>query len=148
MKTYPSVTSLLPHRPPMLLVDEVLSVEEKTGKARAAIGANHLFLREDGTLAPEVFCELIAQGFGVCEAYRRITKGLTLEGGGYLASLREAEFIAPAHVGDELIISTEKTDECFGTYIVRGEVFCKGTKLSQATIYIFMWQGKEPPQTL
>lgn len=146
MKTFPVVTSLLPHRPPMLLVDEVLSVEEKTGTARASVGPEHLFLRADGTVLPEVFCELIAQGFGVCEACRRLEKGLTLDGGGYLASLRDVEIFAPARLGDELVIRTEKTDECFGTYIVRGAVLCRGQKLAQATVYIFMWTGK--PQAL
>ena len=145
---YPEITTLIPHRPPMLLVDKILAVEEKTGKARAVIGKDHLFLREDGTLAPEAFCELVAQGFGVCEACRRLNKGLTLEGGGYLANLREAEFMAPARAGDELVICTEKIDECFDTYIVRGEIFCKDAKLAQVTVYIFMWQGKEPPKTV
>ena len=147
MTTYPPVTSLIPHRPPMLLVSRVLDVEEKTGSAEAPIKENHLFLRQDGTLLPETCCELIAQGYGVCEAYRRTQKGLTIEGGGYLATLRDMEVFAPARVGDVLTVRTEKMDECFGTYIVRGEVFCNEQKLAQATVYIFMWQG-EPPKSL
>ena len=148
MTQYPSVTSLIPHRPPMLLVSRVLDVQEKMGKAEAVVGDNHLFLRKDGTLLPETCCELIAQGFGVCEAYRRTQKGLTIEGGGYLANVRDMECFAPAHAGDVLTIQTEKTDECFGTYIVHGEVFCKGHKIAQATVYIFMWQGEAPEPTL
>lgn len=143
-KTFPTVTSLLPHRPPMLLVDEVLSVEPVIGTARACIGPNHLFLRQDGTVSPEVFCELVAQGFGVCEACRRLEKGLTLDGGGYLASLRDVEIFASAKTGDTLTVKTERLDECFGTYIVKGEVFSNEQKLAQATVYIFMWQGKTP----
>ena len=147
MTPYPCVTSLIPHRPPMLLVSRVLDVQEKTGSAEAPITEDHLFLRKDGTLLPETCCELIAQGYGVCEAYRRIQKGLTIEGGGYLATLRDLEVFAPAHVADVLTIRTEKMDECFNTYIVRGEVFCNEQKLAQATVYIFMWQG-EPPTSL
>ena len=78
MATYPEVTSLIPHRPPMLWVSRVLDVQEKTGVAEALIGPDHLFLRPDGTLLPETCCELVAQGFGVCEAYRRTQKGLTI----------------------------------------------------------------------
>ncbi|MBQ3667145.1 MAG: hypothetical protein II913_03700 [Elusimicrobiaceae bacterium] len=147
MTTYPCVSSLIPHRPPMLLVSRVLDVQEKTGSAEAPIKADHLFLRKDGTLLPETCCELIAQGYGVCEAYRRTQKGLTIEGGGYLATLRDMEIFAPARAGDVLTVRTEKMDECFGTYIVRGEVFCNKQKLAQATVYIFMWQG-EPPKSL
>lgn len=148
MTNYPEVTTLIPHRSAMLLVDKLLQVEEKKGKVQAVIGQNHLFLRKDGTLAPEVYCELIAQSFGACEAFRRIQNGLSVEGGGYLASVRDVQVFAPARAGDELIICSEKTDECFNTYIVQGEIFCRETKLARATVYLFMWQGKEPPQTV
>lgn len=148
MNKYPEISTLIPHRSTMLLVDRLLHVEEKKGKVQATVGKNHLFLREDGTLAPEVCCELIAQGFGACEAFRRLQKGLSLEGGGYLASVRDVESFEIAHVNDELTIHTETMDACFNTYIVRGKVFCKETKLAQATVYLFMWQGKELPQAI
>ena len=142
-KSYLAVETLLPHRPPMLLVERILSVGEKTGLALAQIPADHLFLRKDNTLSPEVYCELIAQGFGACEAWRRVQKGLTIDGGGFLASLRDVTVLAPAYVGDELTIHTEKVEECFDTHIVFGEVFCKEKKLAQATIYIYMWKNED-----
>jgi len=148
MTKYPDVITLIPHRPPMLLVDKILCVEQTTGEVSAQVDKNHLFLREDGTLAPETYCELIAQGFGACEATRRLQKGLSLEGGGYLANLRDMQVLASAKLADQLTIRTEKIDECFSTYIVRGEILRQGIKLAQATVYIFMWQGKEPPQTV
>lgn len=148
MTEYPDVKTLIPHRPPMLLVERILDVSEKTGSARAVIGNDHLFLRGDGTLAPETACELIAQGFGVCESWRRIQKGLTIDGGGFLASVREMEQLAPIFVGDELVIRTEKMDECFDTHIVHGEIFRGETKLAQATIYIFVWRNDAIPKTI
>ena len=148
MTQYPPVSTLLPHRPPMLLVDAITRIDGEKGEARALIPPQHLFLRGDGTLSPEVYCELFAQGFGACEAYRRQQKGLTLDGGGYLASMREVQIFQAAHSGDELLIRTQKTDECFDTYIVQGEIFRQDTKLAQGTIYIFMWRGKTPPQVL
>lgn len=148
MTDYPEISTLIPHRSAMLLVDRLLHVEEKKGKVQATGRKNHLFLRKDGTLAPEVCCELIAQSFGACESFRRSQKGLSVEGGGYLASVRDVQVFENAHTEDELIICSEKTDECFNTYIVRGEIFCKEKKLAEGTVYIFMWQGKEPPQTV
>ena len=143
--SYPAVETLLPHRPPMVLVERILDITEKTGLAQAQVPADHLFLRQDGTLSPEVYCELVAQGFGVCESWRRVQKGLTIDGGGFLASLRDVQFFAPAHAGDTLTIRTEKTEECFDTHIVFGEVFCKDKKLAQATIYIYMWKNEDAP---
>ena len=145
MVAFPPVITLIPHRPPMLLVDEITAIEGEKGEARAHVGQGHLFLREDGTLAPEAYCELFAQGFGVCESYRRIQKGLTVDGGGYLVSVRDVEILGAAYAGGELVIRTEKTDEFFDTYIVRGEVFCGAQKLAQGTLHIFVWRGA-PPQ--
>ena len=141
MMLYPDIRSLLPHRRSMLLVERLVDVQEKTATAETTAQQARLFLREDGTLSPELCCELIAQGFGACEAYRRIQKGLSIDGGGYLSNIRDMEVFAPAHQTDILTIRTEKTDECFNTYIVRGEIYCRERKLAQATVYIFMWQN-------
>lgn len=146
MSEYPAIKSLIPHRSPMLLVDRILDVGETSGVAITTIAPDHLFLRSDGTLAPETYCELIAQGFGACESYRRVQNGLTINGGGFLVSMRDMQFLAPAHAGDELIIKTNKVDECFDTYIVRGEVFRQEMLLAQGTIYIFVWRGEMPSQ--
>ena len=132
----------------MLWVRRVLDVQEKRGTALAVIEKNHLALRADGTLSPESYCELIAQGFGVCEACRRLQKGLTLDGGGYLVSIRDMQVFDSVQVGQELRICTQKMDECFDTYIVQGTVYQQEKCVAQATIYIFMWQGKQPPKTV
>ena len=148
MTQFPEITSLIPHRPPMLLVDRVIDVGETSGVVLATVAPDHLFLRRDGTLEPQTYCELIAQGFGACEAVRRQQKGLTIHGGGFLVSLRDMQFLALAHAQEELTIKTTKVDECFDTYIVRGEVYRQDTLLAQGTIYIYVWKGDTPPQKL
>lgn len=141
---FSSVAELIPHQPPMRLVDEILCVEENEGQARAYVRPDHLFLRGDGTLAPEAFCELIAQGFAACEAQRRVWRGETIDGGGYLANVRDVTVVDYAHVGDTLTIVTSQADDCFGTRIVKGRVQ-RGTQvLAQGTVYIFMWEGTTP----
>ena len=142
MSTFPPVTSLIPHKPPMLLIDEIVSIDGIKGTARTKITDGHLFLRADGTLAPEAFCEIIAQGYAVCEAYRREQQGLSNDGGGYLANVKGAQFSALARAGDVLEVRTEQLDDCFETRIIKGEVYRADTLLAQATIYIFLWYGK------
>lgn len=148
MAEYPEIVSLIPHRKAMLFADRIISVEEKTGTVECIVKKDNIFLRADGTLSPEIYCEMIAQGFGACEAYRRIQKGLTIDGGGYLASLRDVEVYSCGKSGDILTVKTEKAEECFSTHIVRGEVFRGAEKLGAATVYIFMWKNGEIPQTL
>lgn len=132
----------------MRLVQEILSAEPENSQVKTQVDADFLFLRKDGTVAPEAFCEIIAQSFAACESKRRELAGLSTEGGGYLVSVRDFEVFGHAKQGDELITNVRKQDDFLGTRIVRGEVFCKGEKLAQATVYIFMWEGKEPPTSL
>ncbi len=145
---YPKVTDLIPHRPPMLLIDKILDVQETAGMVQAFVNPTHLFLRKDGSLSPEAYSEFIAQSFGACEACRRLQRNLTIDGGGYLSSVRDMQVFENAVSGDVLTVHTEKVDECFNTYIVRGEVFRGEQKMAHSTVYIFMWQGNLPPQSL
>ena len=138
--------TLIPHRPPMLLVDEIVSLTAQAGQSKTHIGADFLFLRADGTVAPEAFCEIIAQSYGVCEGQRRLDAGLSLDGGGYLVSVRDFEVFALARVGDELCTHTQQLDDCFGTRIVQGTVWRGSEKLAQATVYIFMFAGQAPAE--
>ena len=141
MSAFPPVTSLIAHKPPMLLIDEIAAIDGAKGVARVTVKKDHLFMRAGGTLAPEVFCELIAQGYAVCEAYRRQQQGLSNDGGGYLVQVRGAQFKAAARAGDVLEVRTEETDNCFDTRIIKGEVWRGEELLAVASLYIFLWYG-------
>lgn len=139
------VDTLIPHRPPMCLIEEILSLTPQGGTVRSVITDAHLFLREDGTLAPEALCEIVAQSFAACEAQRREQQGLSNEGGGYLVNIRDFSILGTARAGDELQTHLIQCDDFLGTRIVTGEVFCNGQKLAVCTVYIFMWEGAKPP---
>jgi len=139
------VDTLIPHRPPMRLVEEIISLTPQGGTVKSVITDSHLFLRADGTLAPETFCEIVAQSFAACEAQRRELNGLSNEGGGYLVNLRDCSILGTARAGDELETHLLQCDDFLGTRIVTGEVFCNGKKVAVCTVYIFMWEGTTPP---
>ena len=143
-----NIGNLIPHQPPMRLVDEILSIKPEDSRVKSTVGDNHLFLRKDGTLAPEVFCEIIAQSYAACESKRRELAGLSTEGGGYLVSVRDFTVFSHARAGEKLITSVLQKDDFMGTRIVSGEVYRGKEKLAQATVYIFMWEGKIPPGAL
>lgn len=143
--SFSPVDTLVPHKKPMLLVDEILCVTEPDARVKSIIGPEHLFLRADGTLAPEALIEIVAQSFAACEAQRRELAGLSTDGGGYMASVRDFEILLPVRQGDELITRVTKKDDFMGTRIIAGEIFRGTEKVAQGTVYIFMWEGKNPP---
>lgn len=143
--SFSPVDTLVPHKKPMLLVDEILCVTEPDARVKSVIGPEHLFLRADGTLAPEALIEIVAQSFAACEAQRRELAGLSTDGGGYMASVRDFEILLPVRQRDELITCVTKKDDFMGTRIIAGEIFRGTEKVAQGTVYIFMWEGKNPP---
>ena len=146
MPAFDEIRTLVPHQPPMLLVDEILSADPADSRVKSVVGPEHLFLRQDGTLAPEAFCEIIAQSFAACEAQRRRLAGLSTEGGGYLANVREFEVFSYARANDELITHVVQKDDFMGTRIVSGEVRRGSETLAAGTVYIIMWEGNTPPE--
>lgn len=145
MALFDPVDTLVPHKKPMLLVDGVLSVAEPDARVKSVVRPDHLFLRADGTLAPEAFIETVAQSFAACEAQRRRLAGLSTDGGGYMASVRNFEVFLPVRAGDELVTCVTQKDDFMGTRIVAGEVFRGAEKAAAGTVYIFMWEGATPP---
>ena len=79
------------------------------------------------------------------EFCRRLA-GLSTEGGGYLANVREFEVFSYARANDELITHVVQKDDFMGTRIVSGEVRRGSETLAAGTVYIFMWEGNTPPE--
>ena len=129
MSSFPAPTDLLPHRPPFLLVDELIALEpgvSATGVWRLT-GEEYFFpghFPGRPTLPGVLMCESIAQ-VGACAvlAHSDFSSKLPLFGG-----LDKARFRRQVVPGDELVIEVElgRMSACAGkgtgTAKVNGEV--------------------------
>ena len=117
MSSFPPVGTLLPHRPPMLLVDEVLEHEELRVVCQTTIRSDMLFVR-DGAAPPLLAVELFAQSAATLMALVT-TRNLTARdamgagdariGGGALLGSRKIQlFVDELRVGDVLRIECEE----------------------------------------
>lgn len=68
------IHDLIPHRPPMALVDRLLSYEDGGACCEVVIGPDHLFLGEDGVPA-YLGMELMAQTLAAMNGYKALEKG-------------------------------------------------------------------------
>lgn len=104
MSSYPPVAGLLPHGPPMRLVDSIVGEIEGGLVCRAIIGDDFPFLR-DGEAELVVCVELVAQSVGCftgLEDRRRHAEPRP----GLLVGCRDARFTGePLRAGDELVIT-------------------------------------------
>lgn len=132
---------LIPHAPPMRLIDRLLSVGERVAVADVTIRPDNAFLAADGALTAEAYLELIAQAAAAMNGFRAINKdGNAHEG--YLLGARQLDVIQTARVGDTLRIRVYKATR-FGDFgIVEGQVF-RGEDLL-ATGEIKVWHRSDP----
>ena len=100
--------SLLPQRPPMLLLGNLLSCTALEGKADARIDAGNLFRLPDDTIHGAALFELMAQGYAAVHGYQNTLAGKPVSIG-YLAGITSAAVRGVARVGDLLLITVRQT---------------------------------------
>jgi predicted hotdog family 3-hydroxylacyl-ACP dehydratase len=144
-----SAADLLPHQPPMRLIDTVLSVEpDGAGTAEAVIRADNIFLDRDGALLPEALAELMAQAFAAISGYNDLQAGHPGRTG-YLVGMKKVTFPAPeanqpsVSVGDRLTVRVRPTGEFAGFVIIDAEVRRHDELLAQGELKIWIAEGGE-----
>ena len=128
------IESYLPHRPPMLLIDDVVEVTSHRFVCRTAIHSDCVFAI-DGLVHPSAMIEFVAQacaaGIGVLAARTGDPPKL-----GLLMGCREiAFFVETFAVGDELTITVDRTfgqtqTAAFACTVERGGALCTSIQVS------------------
>jgi len=96
------VEDLLPHRPPWLLVDRVVSSGEGRVRAEKKLTANDPLLR-GGEFPEALVVEALAQAVACLRGAEAAPKR------GYLAAVTNFEFHARARAGDTLVLDAVET---------------------------------------
>lgn len=115
--SFPAITDLLPHRPPMLWVDEVIAHEGDQVQCRLTLRADHPFV-QDGAVEPIMTVEFIAQTVGALVGlYDRAREQEPRPG--YLIAVPEAHFLVESlAIGDVLELCARKVwgDETLASF--------------------------------
>ena len=132
------VARVIPHKPPMLLIDRLLEVKERASVSEMTVREDMLFVDEHGKLDDASYPEIISQAVAAQEGFRRFGgRNPLIEG--FLLGIKKLEILGNSHVGDTLRISLYKTAK-FGDFgILNGEVY-KGEELI-ARGEIKVWQS-------
>src|SRR3972149_1871331 len=95
---------LLPHRYPFVLLDTVEVTEEgRSGRGLKLITAGETCVGEDGVMGQAFIIEAMAQVSGVASGGKE---------GGFLAGIRDIEFLAPVSAGEGLGINSGLAGGC------------------------------------
>jgi len=109
MPSFPlPIERLLPQRPPMLLLSQLLSCTESEGTADALISPDNLFRLPDDTIHAAALFELMAQAYAAVHGYQSHLAGKPVSIG-FLAGIRQAVVLGAARIGDLLLVSVRQT---------------------------------------
>lgn len=142
--SFPPISELLPHRPPMLWLDEVLRLEDDEIQCGLRIRAEHVFVIA-GLVDPVVSVEWMAQTVGALVGLRERSQSIRPRPG-YLIAIPEAEFaVAQFQVGDQLTLYARRSwgDDSMASF--QGRVERDGVQCARAQLSVYRRkQGASP----
>ena len=125
----------MPHAPPILLVDTLLSVGERSAETRVEIRPEAPFVGENGILDEVAYVEMVAQSIAAMNGFMKRRNGSREEG--FLLGVKSMNVFGTAAVGDQLEISVFKSAR-FGEFgIVEGTVRKGETTLAKGEIKVW-----------
>lgn len=145
MSHYPvaveKLSDRVPHRPPMVWVNEVLWASDEEGECRVRLESDAHYFSETG-LRASALVEWVAQAYGYVQASRALAGGDSRRPSkAYLVGMRDIE-IAPAarHVkpGEEISVIVRRVRELGPVSLIDGEVRrATGERLVKASLKLY-----------
>lgn len=126
----------IPQKPPMVMVDRLVSIEGKTTITAFRISHDNVFVenglfREPGLI--ENMAQTAAAGVG---AHPRSDNAPPPEG--FIGGIRNLKIEAFPVIGDEIITRVNVMHEIFDATVVSGEVFLKEQRIAFCELKIFL----------
>ncbi len=142
MKTSPeslAVTELIPHRPPMRLLDRLLQADSEEALAVKTFRENDYGLDGDVVGEPALI-ECIAQTVAAMHGYEKINSGES-PGLGYLVGLAGFSIFAQPRQGQELIIKVRTIKRLGAMCLVSGSIHCSDQLQAEGQLKFFIPEG-------
>lgn len=127
----------IPHRPPMQLVDTLISYADAGGVVETTPSADCILVNEDGTLDEAAFVELLAQGYAVIKGYDDMLQGKEISEG-YLVGVRKLRISGQARAGERLLIRITTVGSFEGFAVADGEVVRGTETIAHGTIKLWI----------
>ena len=139
MNNTDSILSLIPQRPPFVMVDSLLSATENVSRTQFTVKEDNVLV-EAGQLTEAGLLENMAQTAAAGAGYVAAKNGSAVAVG-YIGAVKNLEIFALPAVNDELTTEVTITDTIFNTTVVAGKVW-RGTELiASAELKIFTNTG-------
>ena len=135
-----SAETFIPHRPPMRLVDTLISCEGTSGLVETTISADCILADSNGTLDEAALVELLAQSYAVIKGYNDALHGKEISEG-YLVGVRKMQIIGRAQVGETLLIRIRTVGSFEGFAVADGEIVRAEEIIASGSIKLWIVSG-------
>ncbi len=147
MSASSEVLELIPHRPPFLFVDEIVSADEQSLVARRTLRADEDFYQGHYPGAPitpgVLLCESVFQAGAALLARQARASGLNTQNGvPLLAKVSEVRFRNPVFPGETITIEVKKKETLGGFTMMSGAVK-SGDKRVLTLEFAVVWKSPE-----
>ena len=126
--------TLLPQRPPMVMVDRLLHCDPVVTETEFTVREDNILV-DGGRLSACGLVENIAQTCAARMGYINLSKGEAVRVG-VIGALRDMEIHALPAVGSTITTHIEVSDEVFGMTLAQASSRCGDTLLASGTIKI------------
>ena len=129
------ILSLIPHRPPFVMIDKLLMINEKGATSIFKISEKNLFL-SDGFLAEAALIENIAQTAAARIGYISLNEDKPAPVG-YLAAVQNFEVFNLPQLHDEITTEIFIENVIFSVVIINGKIICNKKNIASCNMKIF-----------
>jgi predicted hotdog family 3-hydroxylacyl-ACP dehydratase len=140
MTNIDNIQSLIPQRPPFVMIDKLLSFSETITTTGFSIKADNIFV-EDGLFKEPGLVENIAQTAAARAGYVSQTENKPVLVG-YIGSISNLQVFSLPKTGSELITEIIIENQIFDVTLITGKITCNGQPVAQCKMKIFISQPK------
>ena len=135
-----NIQSLIPQKPPFVMIDKLLDVTETYTKTGFTITADNIFVKE-GLFKEPGLVENIAQTAAASAGYVSYTQNKPVLVG-YIGAVNNLQVFGFPATGDELITEITTENQIFNVTLISGKITCNGQPVAQCKMKIFINQPK------
>ncbi len=130
------VLKLIPQRPPIVMVDTLVSAQDKKTVSGFTIKADNIFVK-DGYLQEPGIIENIAQSAAMGVGYMCSVNNQKVPLG-FIGAIKNLKIFDLPKVNSAIHTEIQVDYEVFEATLITGKVFCSGTLIAQAEMKIFL----------
>ena len=140
MITIDNIETLIPQRPPFVMIDKLLSFSENTTTTGFSIKEDNIFV-ENSLFKEPGLIENIAQTAAARAGYVSQTENKPVLVG-YSGAISSLQVFLLPKTGDELITEITIENQIFDVTLISGKITCNGQPVAQCKMKIFINQPK------